>query len=100
MENTKYFRNKMEALGFTLGGDGEHSITQVMPFEEKWATQMASALFERGIYVRGFTYPVVPKGKARIRVQISAAHTKEQMDRAVEAFAVVGQTFGLLPNTK
>ena len=85
-ENTKYFRNKMEALGFTLGGDGEHSITPVMLFEEKLATQMASALFERGIYVRGFTYPVVPKGKARIRVQISAAHTNEQMDRALDAF--------------
>ena len=57
-----------------------------MLFEEKLATEMASVLFEKGIYVRGFTYPVVPKGKARIRVQISAGHTKEHLDKALEAF--------------
>ena len=100
IENTNYFRSAMEKLGFALGGDGKHPITPVMLGEEKLAAEMATKLFEKGIYVRGFTYPVVPKGKARIRVQISAAHTKEQMDRAVEAFAVVGQTVGLLPNTK
>jgi glycine C-acetyltransferase len=90
-ENTSYFRSRMEKLGFHLGGDGKHAITPVMLMEEKVATQMAGELFRKGIYVRGFTYPVVPKGKARIRVQISAAHTKEQMDKAVEAFAEVGK---------
>jgi glycine C-acetyltransferase len=57
---------------------------------------MAAALFDRGIYVRGFTYPVVPKGKARIRVQLSAAHTKEQMDKAVEAFEQVGKQMQII----
>lgn len=95
-ENTKYFRGQMEKLGFALGGDGKHPITPVMLMEEKLAQDMASALFKKGIYVRGFTYPVVPKGKARIRVQISAAHTKEQMDKTVEAFAQVGKDFGIV----
>jgi glycine C-acetyltransferase len=96
IENTNYFRSKMDKLGFTLGGDGKHAITPVILFEEKLAAEMASALFEKGIYVRGFTYPVVPKGKARIRVQISAAHTKEQMDRAVKAFEEVGKSMGII----
>ncbi len=95
-ENTSYFRGEMEKLGFTLGGDGKHAITPVMLFEEKLAADMARALFAKGIYVRGFTYPVVPKGKARIRVQISAAHNREQMDRTVQAFAEVGKKFGIL----
>ncbi len=95
-ENTAYFRGEMEKLGFALGGDGKHPITPVMLMEEKLAADIARALFEKGIYVRGFTYPVVPKGKARIRVQISAAHTKEQMDRAVKAFEQVGKDFGVL----
>jgi glycine C-acetyltransferase len=86
----------MEKLGFTLGGDGKHSITPVMLFEEKLAFDFAQALFGRGIYVRGFTYPVVPKGKARIRVQISAAHTKEQIDKAVKAFEEVGKEFKII----
>ncbi len=96
MDNTVYFRTAMEKLGFTLGGDGKHSITPVMLMEEKVASDMAKALFQKGIYVRGFTYPVVPKGKARIRVQISAAHTKEQMDKAVEAFKEVGKEMGII----
>ena len=96
MDNTKYFRTKMETLGFSLGGDGRHSITPVMLGEEKLAVEMAGKLFEKGIYVRGFTYPVVPKGKARIRVQISAAHTKEQMDKAVAAFESVGKVMGII----
>lgn len=91
IENTVYFRKNMEALGFLLGGDGKHPITPVMLMEEKLAAQMASELFEKGIYVRGFTYPVVPKGKARIRVQISAAHTIEQMDKALKAFEEVAK---------
>lgn len=94
--NTAYFRSAMEKLGFTLGGDGKHPITPVMLVEEKLAADMATALFAKDIYVRGFTYPVVPKGKARIRVQISAAHTKEQMDKAVEAFKEVGIKMGII----
>jgi len=95
-ENTSYFRTQMEKLGFTLGGDGKHAITPVMLGEEKLASEMAKALFGKGIYVRGFTYPVVPKGKARIRVQISAAHTKEQMDKTVKAFADVGKEMKII----
>ncbi len=95
-ENTVYFRSRMEKLGFKLGGDGKHAITPVMLMEEKLATEMAGKLFAEGIYVRGFTYPVVPKGKARIRVQISAAHTKEQMDKAAAAFAEVGKQMGII----
>jgi glycine C-acetyltransferase len=96
MQNTHYFREEMGKLGFTLGGDGKHSITPVMLMEERVASEMAKALFQKGIYVRGFTYPVVPKGKARIRVQISAAHTKEQMDKAIEAFKEVGKEMEII----
>ncbi len=96
IDNTAYFRSAMEKLGFKLGGDGKHPITPVMLMEEKLAQEMAKALFEKGIYVRGFTYPVVPKGKARIRVQISAAHTKEQMDKAVKAFEEVGKEMKII----
>lgn len=96
ISNTNYFRSAMEKLGFTLGGDGKHPITPVMLGEERLAGEMAAALFKKGIYVRGFTYPVVPKGKARIRVQISAAHTKDQMDKTVEAFNQVGKEMGII----
>ena len=92
-KNTLYFRSAMARAGFTLGGDGTHPITPVMLGDEKIATDMASALFEKGIYVRGFTYPVVPMGKARIRVQLSAIHTKDQMDRTIQAFTEVGKSF-------
>ncbi len=94
--NTKFFRTEMEKLGFTLGGDGKHPITPVILGEEKLASLMASKLFDKGIYVRGFTYPVVPKGKARIRVQISAAHTKEQMEKCIKAFEEVGKEMGVI----
>ncbi|MDE2311702.1 MAG: glycine C-acetyltransferase [Patescibacteria group bacterium] len=99
-DNTTYFRSAMEKLGFALGGPPAggaiHAITPVMLGEEKLAVDMAAKLFEEGIYVRGFTYPVVPKGKARIRVQISAAHTKEQMDKTVAAFEKVGKQMGII----
>ena len=90
-DNTDYFRSAMDKLRFKLGGDGKHPITPVMLGEEKLAFEMAGALFKKGIYVRAFTYPVVPKGKARIRVQLSAAHTKEQLDRVIAAFEEVGR---------
>ncbi len=89
MENTKYFRSAMEKQGYDLGGDGEHPITPVMLYDEKLAFEMAGRLFEKSIYVRAFTYPVVAKGKARIRVQISASHTTAHLDQALEAFSEV-----------
>ncbi len=95
-DNTRYFRDAMVRLGFTLGGDGKHPITPVLLGDEKLAVDMASALREQGIYVRGFTYPVVPMGKARIRVQISAAHTRDHLDRALNAFAEVGEKFAVI----
>ncbi len=85
-KKTAYFRKGLQKLGFTLGGDGTHPITPVFFADEQATVKAADALYEKGIYVRAFTYPVVPKGKARIRVQISAAHTKAQLDRALKAF--------------
>lgn len=90
--NTRYFRAGLGRLGFELGGDGKHPITPVMLYDEKRAVDIASQLFALGVYVRGFTYPVVPKGKARIRVQISASHTQEHLDRALHSFAEVSRT--------
>ncbi|PIR83598.1 glycine C-acetyltransferase [Candidatus Kaiserbacteria bacterium CG10_big_fil_rev_8_21_14_0_10_51_14] len=92
-ENTKYFRELMRTSGFQVS-DAQHPITPIMLGDEKKALDMAKALFEEGIYVIGFAFPVVPKGKARIRVQISAAHTKEDIEKAVEKFASVGKRFG------
>ncbi|MFA5953999.1 MAG: glycine C-acetyltransferase [Patescibacteria group bacterium] len=96
LENTTYFRTRMDAAGFKLGGDGTHPITPVMLFDEATAATMAEKLLAHGIYVRGFTYPVVPKGKARIRVQISAAHTTEQLDKAIAAFSAVGREMNVI----
>lgn len=94
-KNTVYFREKITSLGLTLSGDGSHPITPVMTFDEKVAVDMAHALYERGIYVRGFTYPVVPKGRARIRVQISAAHTQADLDQALAAFQDTKKEFSI-----
>jgi glycine C-acetyltransferase len=93
-ENTRYFRMNMRAGGFNIT-EGTHPIVPIMLGDAKLAQDMARDLLEKGIYVIGFSYPVVPKGKARIRVQISAAHTKEQLDRAIEAFITVGRRYGL-----
>ncbi len=93
--NTKRFRERMTAAGFEIK-PGIHPIVPIMLYEERLAHEMASRLLERGIYVIGFSYPVVAKGKARIRVQLSAAHTTEQVDRAVEAFTEVGRSLGVL----
>jgi glycine C-acetyltransferase len=78
----------MEKAGFDLI-PGHHAIVPVMLYEEKKAVQMASELMKKGIYVTAFTYPVVPKGTARIRTQLSAAHTDEQIDQAIKAFTQV-----------
>src|SRR3989344_1148942 len=88
-ENTAYFRTGLQKLGYTVGGDGTHPITPVMFPDEITTVKTAEALYKKGIYVRGFTYPVVPKGKARIRVQLSAAHTKRHLDRALGAFEAI-----------
>ena len=95
-ENTRYFREKMRAGGFDIT-EGTHPIVPIMLGDAKLAQDVARDLLEQGIYVIGFSYPVVPKGKARIRVQISAAHTKEQLDRAIEAFITVGKRYGVVP---
>ena len=96
LANTEYFRKNMEKLGFALSGDGKHPITPVMLYDEKLATKMASALLENGIYVRGFTYPVVPQGRARIRVQLSAAHTRDHLDKAIDVFSKIGKEMNVI----
>ena len=88
MENTHFFRQQMTALGFSIL-PGEHPIVPIMIGDAAKATRMADAMLKRGIYVIGFSYPVVPQGKARIRVQISAAHTREDLEFAVESFKEV-----------
>ncbi|MEL7667892.1 MAG: glycine C-acetyltransferase [Actinomycetota bacterium] len=93
--STRSFRARMTEAGFDIR-PGEHPIVPVMLYDEALAHQMADALLDEGIYVIGFSYPVVPKGKARIRVQVSAAHTNEQLDRAVEAFTRVGRRMGVI----
>ena len=90
MENADYFRKKMEIAGFDLV-KGETAIVPVMLYQEPLAIQFADELLKEGIYVIGFCFPVVPRGKARIRVQLSAAHTTKQIDKAVEAFIKVGK---------
>jgi glycine C-acetyltransferase len=95
MDNTRYFRDKLSKVGYDLL-QGETAIVPVMLYDARLATEVADAMLEEGIYVIGFSFPVVPEGKARIRVQISAAHEREHLDRAVEAFARVGQRLGVV----
>ena len=92
--NTEYFRKKMAALGFDIL-PGTHPIVPIMLYDAKTAAKFASRLLEKGIYVTGFFYPVVPQGKARVRTQVSAAHTKEDLDRAIAAFGEVKEEMGL-----
>jgi glycine C-acetyltransferase len=94
-ENTAYFKAGMRRVGLPIK-DGESAIVPVMLGDAKLSQVMANRLLEEGIYVIGFFYPVVPKGEARIRVQLSAAHTREQLDRAIEAFRKVGDELGVL----
>ncbi|MCG6154977.1 glycine C-acetyltransferase [Rubinisphaera margarita] len=95
MENTRYFREQMQQLGFTIVA-GEHPIVPVMLGEAVLATQMAELLLARGIYVIGFSYPVVPKGQARIRTQVSAAHSREDLDFAIKQFGEVGRLLQII----
>jgi glycine C-acetyltransferase len=93
--NTKHFRDGMTRAGLTIR-PGTHPITPVMLGDAKLAVDMAQRLLGHGIYVIGFSYPVVPKGQARIRVQVSAAHSTEDLDRAIAAFATVGRELGVV----
>lgn len=94
-DNARYFRENMEAAGFTCAG-ADHAIIPVMLGDAKVASEMASRLLAEGIYVIGFSFPVVPKGQARIRTQISAAHTKEQLDKAISAFIRIGKEMNII----
>ncbi|UBM59280.1 glycine C-acetyltransferase [Marinilongibacter aquaticus] len=94
-ENTAYFRKGMKAAGFDII-DGEHPITPVMLYDAVIAQKFADELLKEGIYVIGFFYPVVPKGKARIRVQVSAAHEKQHLDQAIAAFTKVGKALNVI----
>lgn len=94
-ENTAYFKKGIKEAGFEIV-DGESAIVPVMLYDAKLSQKMADSLLEEGIYVIGFFYPVVPKEKARIRVQLSAAHTKEHLDKAIAAFTKVGKNLGAI----
>jgi glycine C-acetyltransferase len=95
MENARFFRSKMESAGFELI-NGNTAIVPVMVYDEPLAIKFADELLKEGVYVIGFCYPVVPRGKARIRVQLSAAHTTEQIDKAIEAFIKVGKNLNII----
>jgi len=95
MDNTRYFRDKLGKIGYDVL-EGETAIVPVMLYDAKLATDVANAMLEEGIYVIGFSFPVVPRGEARIRVQISAAHEREHLDRAVAAFETAGKKLGVI----
>jgi glycine C-acetyltransferase len=95
MENTRYFRDKLSRVGFDVL-EGETAIVPVMLYDARLAAEVADAMLEEGIYVIGFSFPVVPRDQARIRVQISAAHDREHLDRAVAAFEKVGKKLGVI----
>ena len=95
VENTRYFREKMTAAGFDIKA-GEHPIVPIMLGDARLAADIAAAMLEKGIYVIGFSFPVVPRGAARIRTQISAAHTRDHLDRAINAFTEIGRKFGVI----
>jgi len=94
-DNTAFFRQGLESLGFQVK-TGIHPIIAVMVYEAEKAQDLASHLLQLGIYVIGFTYPVVPKGKARVRVQINAQHTKQQLEKALDAFGLAGRQLGII----
>ncbi len=95
MENTRYFRASMSDRGFNIK-PGIHPIVPIMLYDAKLAQDMARDLLNEGIYVIGFSYPVVPKDQARIRVQVSAAHTQEHLDQCIEAFTGMGKKYGII----
>ena len=97
-ENTRYFKDGLRRIGLDFK-NGESAIVPVMLGDARLSQVMADALLEEGIYVIGFFYPVVPKGQARIRVQLSAAHTKDHLDQALDAFEKVGKSLGVVAET-
>ena len=94
-DNTTYFREQMTAAGFDIK-PGEHPIVPIMLYDAKLSQEMAAKLLEKGIYVIGFYYPVVPKEQARIRVQISAVHDRAHLDKAITAFTEVGKELAVI----
>ena len=94
-ENTTYFREAMARTGFQIAG-ADHPITPIMLGDAALSQRFAEKLLEHGVYAIGFFYPVVPQDTARIRTQVSAAHTREHLDRAVEAFARTGRELGVI----
>ena len=94
-ENTIYFKEKMTKAGFDIV-KGDSAIVPIMLYDAKLAQQMARLLITEGIYVVGFFFPVVPKGKARIRVQVSAAHSLNNIDKAVKAFIKIGKKLNII----
>ncbi|MCG7587038.1 glycine C-acetyltransferase [Photobacterium sp. OFAV2-7] len=94
-DNAAHFRARMEAAGFTMGG-ADHAIIPIMLGDAKVAAEFAERALAKGIYVIGFSFPVVPKGQARIRTQMSAAHNREQLDKAIDAFIEVGKDMGII----
>jgi glycine C-acetyltransferase len=94
--NSRHFRQRMEKLGFTLGG-GSHPIIPIMLGDANLAQEMAARLLGKGVYVIGFSFPVVPQGQARIRTQMSAVHSERDIDHVVEAFAQTGRELGIIP---
>src|SRR5690606_38130650 len=94
-ENTLYFKNKIKAAGFDIK-EGDSPIVPIMLYDAALSQKFADLLLENGIYAIAFFYPVVPKGEARIRTQISAAHTKENIDQAIEAFVKVGKVLKVI----
>ncbi len=94
-DNTAYFRSKMTAAGFDII-EGTHPIVPVMLYDAPLSQKFADRLLEEGIYVIGFFFPVVPRGKARIRVQVSAGHERAHLDKAVAAFTKVGKELGVI----
>ena len=94
-DNTRYFRSKMQEAGFDIK-EGEHPIVPVMLYDAKLSQIMADKLLDEGVYVIGFFFPVVPKEQARIRVQISAAHTREDLDVVINAFVKIGKELNVI----
>ena len=94
-ENTKYFKSKIKAAGFDIK-QGDSPIVPIMLYDASLSQQFANKLLDEGVYAIGFFYPVVPKGEARIRTQISAAHTKEHLDKAIDAFIKVGKELDVI----
>jgi len=93
--NTQYFRKEIQKMGFEIK-PGDHPIVPIMLYDANLSQKMSSELLKLGIYVIGFFYPVVPKGQARIRVQLSASHSKEHIEKALSAFKKVGKDLGII----